>query len=790
PVQKSADGLESPRVLALVKSTGTMSEKGQLVRQILFPSRISFIFNEQMRIVVFILLLYAGFVMGMAAYLYNGEAVAIVFYGVFALSQLVSPLLPAAMVIGQSVAASRLRRKQIFCIDPQRIMIAGKVQIFCFDKTGTLTKEGLEFHGGQIVDPASTTFASFTEDPAATNALFRQAMASCHTVTDLNGQLIGNPVDIEQFRASKAEIDPAPKYIDAVLTAGGSEKGKLHIIRRFEFVHARASMSVVVLDEATEKIHVFIKGSFERVKSVSRAGSVPNNYDSVCANLAREGCYVLAFAHKTLNVADLESIKELSQDDLEADCDLLGLLVFRNNLKPDTADAIAELKRGSTRTVMITGDNALTGVFIARECGMVPQGNRVLLGECRSPMEEVKWVDVDTMLPVDDIEPYLNDVGPDGFSTTDLAVGGAAFERLRATGAIDSLLLKIRIFARMKPMNKVECIEAHMKYGIIAMCGDGGNDCGALRAAHVGIALSDAEASVVSPFSSADRSINSCVELLRESRAGLATSFANFAALICYGQVMCGMVKMAGFYFAISLTQNLWLLIDGAIATGLMLAISMSGPAKRLAKYRPTSRILGPQMLASVGGIVLINWIFAAMAYVWLFQQEWFRCNEHATAEVDVKKWWLLGDNYEASILSFVSTFQFINNGFVFNYGYLYRARWYKNYALMLVWAFLMVFVSYMLLADPNQVGCAFRLNCGTPSVLEGLGFKKPSWTIEAYNNIQGHNVIPTGSRYKLWGYCLGNMAAANFWQLFVVNGPVRNFLRNRKPLERLRAKL
>ncbi|KAJ2049209.1 hypothetical protein GGI08_005794 [Coemansia sp. S2] len=216
----------------------------------------------------------------------------------------------------------------------------------------------------------------------------------------------------------------------------------------------------------------------------------------------------------------------------------------------------------------------------------------------------------------------------------------------------------------------------------------------------------------------------------------------------------------------------------------------MSGSAKRLDKYRPTSRILGPQMLASVGGVVMINWVFSTMAYVWLFQQEWFRCNEHATAEVDVKKWWLLGDNYEASILSFVSTFQFINNGFVFNYGYLYRARWYKNYAMLLVWGFLMAFISYMLLADPNQVGCAFRLNCGTPSVLESLGYKKPTWTIEAYNNPQGHNVIPTGSRYKLWGYCLGNMAATNFWQLFVVNGPVRNFLRKRKPLDRLRTKL
>ncbi|KAJ2551479.1 hypothetical protein GGH95_005916, partial [Coemansia sp. RSA 1836] len=367
------------------------------------------------------------------------------------------------------------------------------------------------------------SFAALTENLAATNALFRQAVACCHAVTDLNGELIGNPVDIEQFRASKASMDPAPKYLDAIVPASGAEKGRLHVVRRFEFVHARASMSVAVLDETAGKIHVFVKGSFERIKSISRAGSVPDNYDSACASLAREGCYVLAIAHKTLDTTDPESIRDYSQDELEAGCDLLGLLLFRNNLKPDTAAAIAELKRGSTRTVMVTGDNALTGVFIARECGMVPQGNRVLLGDCKSPMDEVRWIDVDTMLPVPDIGPYLAEVDASGFTTTELAVGGAAFERLCATGAIDSLLLNIRIFARMKPMDKVECIEAHMKYGVIAMCGDGGNDCGALRAAHVGIALSDAEASVVSPFSSANRSIMSCVELLRESRAGLAT---------------------------------------------------------------------------------------------------------------------------------------------------------------------------------------------------------------------------------------------------------------------------
>ncbi|KAJ1954149.1 hypothetical protein EC988_002587 [Linderina pennispora] len=216
----------------------------------------------------------------------------------------------------------------------------------------------------------------------------------------------------------------------------------------------------------------------------------------------------------------------------------------------------------------------------------------------------------------------------------------------------------------------------------------------------------------------------------------------------------------------------------------------MSGPAKKLAPYRPTTRILGPQMLASVGGIALINWIFSAMAYVWLFQQPWFRCNEHASAEVDVTKWWLLGDNYEASILSFVSTFQFINNGFVVNYGHLYRARWYKNYSLLVIWAFLMTFVSYMLLANPNRVGCAFRLNCGTDTVLESLHYPKPTWKIEPYNSALGHNVIPRNSRWALWGYCLGNMATTNFWQVFVINGPMRNFLRKKKPLRRLKIKL
>jgi cation-transporting ATPase 13A2 len=92
---------------------------------------------------------------------------------------------------------------------------------------------------------------------------------------------------------------------------------------------------------------------------------------------------------------------------------------------------------------------------------------------------------------------------------------------------LNSVLARASVFARMSPDNKAQLVEKLQKVleHPIGMCGDGANDCAALKQADVGISLSEAEASIAAPFTSQIKDISCVVTLLREGRAALATSF-------------------------------------------------------------------------------------------------------------------------------------------------------------------------------------------------------------------------------------------------------------------------
>ncbi len=69
------------------------------------------------------------------------------------------------------------------------------------------------------------------------------------------------------------------------------------------------------------------------------------------------------------------------------------------------------------------------------------------------------------------------------------------------------------------------------------MCGDGANDCGALKAADVGISLSEAEASIAAPFTSQEKNVSCVVSVISEGRASLATSLGCFKYMALYSIV-------------------------------------------------------------------------------------------------------------------------------------------------------------------------------------------------------------------------------------------------------------
>ena len=69
------------------------------------------------------------------------------------------------------------------------------------------------------------------------------------------------------------------------------------------------------------------------------------------------------------------------------------------------------------------------------------------------------------------------------------------------------------------------------------MCGDGANDCGALKTASVGISLSEAEASIAAPFTSKVQDISCVPKLLIEGKAAMTTSFQSFKFSMLYSFV-------------------------------------------------------------------------------------------------------------------------------------------------------------------------------------------------------------------------------------------------------------
>jgi cation-transporting ATPase 13A3/4/5 len=116
---------------------------------------------------------------------------------------------------------------------------------------------------------------------------------------------------------------------------------------------------------------------------------------------------------------------------------------------------------------------------------------------------------------------------------------------------LSTIVAKAQVFARMQPDDKALLVKQIMEVcGVyVGMCGDGANDCAALKAASVGISLSEAEASIAAPFTSQITDITSVTTLLIEGRAAMCTSFQAFKFVMLYALIQfmtCLIIYMVG----------------------------------------------------------------------------------------------------------------------------------------------------------------------------------------------------------------------------------------------------
>ena len=193
---------------------------------------------------------------------------------------------------------------------------------------------------------------------------------------------------------------------------------------------------------------------------------------------------------------------------------------------------------------MCTGDNILTAISVSRECGLIPPSiENIYIPVLDEKNEEryISWQEVnDPENKLDPITIKPIDIRQD--NNYKLAITGDIFRFLltevKNISVIQNILMNCDIFARMSPDEKHELVEQLQKIDYtVGFCGDGANDCGALKAADVGISLSEAEASVAAPFTSRVFEISCVLDVIREGRSSLVTSFSCFKYMSLYSAI-------------------------------------------------------------------------------------------------------------------------------------------------------------------------------------------------------------------------------------------------------------
>jgi cation-transporting P-type ATPase 13A2 len=673
--------------LAMVVRTGFNTTKGALVRSMLFPKPFGFKFyRDSFRYIsVMACIAVVGFVASFVNFIRLGMAWHFILIRALDLITIVvPPALPATLTIGTNFALARLRKRNIFCISPQRVNISGKLDVVCFDKTGTLTEDGLDVLGIRLVQHPEIRFsdlfaeagdilpsASYERDPTVDYRINKQilyTMATCHSLRLVDDELVGDPLDLKMFEFTGWSFDEGEQQQNGFAEEGqgthsappiarpptGMEYDleesqatenplpvELGILRSFEFVAHLRRASVVVRQRGDPGAHIFVKGAPEVMKDICQTSSIPSEYEDLLSYYTQRGFRVIACASKYFSKLSWERTQMMERAEAESRLQLTGFIIFENKLKDVTTGVIEELNEAAIRNIMCTGDNILTAISVARECTLINRNQHCFVphfveGDRLEPRARLIWESVDnpiyqldenTLIPL--LPPAELDSSPyDAIGLRDysLAVTGDVFRWIVDFGSqevLQRMLVKGQVFARMSPDEKHELVEKLQSIDYCCgFCGDGANDCGALKAADVGVSLSEAEASVAAPFTSRVFDISCVPELIREGRAALVTSFCCFKYMSLYSAIQFTSVSFL-YASASNLGDFQFLFIDLALILPIAVFMGWTGAYPTLSRKRPTASLVSRKILTPLLGQIVLCICIQAIAFDLVQKQPW-----------------------------------------------------------------------------------------------------------------------------------------------------------------------
>ena len=371
--------------------------------------------------------------------------------------------LPAIVTIVLSIGVQRMVKRNVIIRKLPAVETLGSASVICSDKTGTLTQNKM------------TLVKAYTD-----NGLYEDISPDIDNKREIKnllllGTLCCNGTVTKKDDGSEEHIgDPTETAIVAAAQNLGFDRRKISSdfprIAELPFDSDRKLMSVIC--NYNNKNIVIVKGAFDVLADRCINGDL-EKAKKVNDEMSNSALRVISIAFKEINSIP----QKIESENIENELTFLGLVGMIDPPRPEVKQAVSICQQAGIRPIMITGDHIITASAIAKELGIMRDGDKSITG-----------TELDAMSEED----------------------------------LNNSVENISVYARVSPENKIRIVKAWQnKNKVVSMTGDGVNDAPALKAADIGCAMGITGTDVAkgaADMTLTDDNFASIVDAVREGR--------------------------------------------------------------------------------------------------------------------------------------------------------------------------------------------------------------------------------------------------------------------------------